>query len=118
MHELAIANSIVRTVLEAMDRDGYTAVTRVGLHIGALTDVVPEALVFGFEAIVKGTALEHTRLDIEQIPIKGKCRECGGEFTIEEFSFVCPLCSGRDIAMSQGDELDITYLEVENEEGG
>ena len=118
MHELAIADSIVRAVLEAMDRDGYTAVTRVGLQIGALTDVVPDALTFGFEAIVKGTALEHTRLVIERIPIKGKCRECGGEFTIEEFAFVCPLCGGRDIDISQGGELDITYLEVGDEEGG
>ncbi|MGD8605331.1 MAG: hydrogenase maturation nickel metallochaperone HypA, partial [Anaerolineales bacterium] len=65
MHELAIADSIFRTVLAEIDKNGYARVSAIGLRIGLLTDVVPEALTFGFEAIARGTSLEHTGLKIE-----------------------------------------------------
>jgi len=115
MHELAIAESIYRTVCEAMERNGYRSVSRIGLRIGALTDIVPDALTFGFAAIAKGTPLEATILEIESVPIRGECRDCGGKFTVEGFVFVCPHCHGRDIKMSQGDELDIAYFEVDDD---
>jgi len=115
MHELAIAETIYRTVREAMDHEGYRTVHRVGLRIGALTDVVPESLNFGFDAITRGTRLESTRLEIESVPIRGQCNGCGEEFAVERFEFVCPRCGGRDNRLAQGDELEIAYLEVDRE---
>ncbi|UCG61124.1 MAG: hydrogenase maturation nickel metallochaperone HypA [Candidatus Zixiibacteriota bacterium] len=51
MHELAIANSIMNTVLTEADKQNLKSIIAVGLRIGALTDVVPEALEFGFGAL-------------------------------------------------------------------
>ena len=115
MHELAIADSIFRTVLAEIDKNGYARVSSIGLRIGLLTDVVSEALTFGFEAIARGTPLEHTRLEIERIPITGRCRTCGAENQIERYLFVCPHCGSRDIDMIQGGELDIAYIEIDDE---
>ena len=115
MHELAIADSIFRTVLAEIDKNGYARVSSIGLRIGLLTDVVSEALTFGFEAIARGTPLEHTRLEIERIPIIGRCRTCGSENQIERYLFVCPHCGSRDIDMIQGGELDIAYIEIDDE---
>ena len=118
MHELAIAQQIVHSVLTKMETDNYAEVTEIGLRIGALTDIVPDALEFGFSAATRGTPLEHTRLSIERVPITGTCAGCEKSFTVEHFVFVCPHCRGRDISMSQGDELEIAYLEVEDNDTG
>ncbi len=112
MHELAIANSIVNTVLDEAKRQNFRSVTCVGLRIGALTDIVPEALEFGFSAITQGTLLEGASLKIENVPVKGSCRGCGEIFEVNGFVFVCPGCESTDIAVEQGQELDIVYIEV------
>jgi hydrogenase nickel incorporation protein HypA/HybF len=115
VHELAIAESIVQNVLAACERNGYRRVSAVGLRIGVLTDVVPDALEFGFRAITRDTSLRNTVLEIEHVSVQGTCRTCKFEFQVEEFVFVCPRCEGRDISMSQGNELDIAYLDIEDE---
>ena len=112
MHELAIANSIMNTVLDEARKHDYKSVTAIGLRIGALTDVVPEALEFGFSAIAGGTLLEGARLEIENVPVQGKCSGCGETFEVKGFVFVCPGCGSSDIAVEKGQELDIAYIEV------
>jgi hydrogenase nickel incorporation protein HypA/HybF len=114
MHELGIADSIVRTVLDEIRKRKLGRVTAVGVRIGELTDVVPEALEFGFEAIARGTLLAGTKLKIEQVPLKGVCQGCHKDIAIERFLFVCPHCNGSDIAVTSGEELDLTYIEADD----
>lgn len=92
MHELAIANSIVETVLREVERQQLPPVIKIAVRIGALSDVVPEALQFNFEAITKTTVLERATLEIEQVPLEGECKSCGREFGVEKYVFVCPVC--------------------------
>jgi len=114
VHELAIANSIVNTVLEEAKKRNFKSVAAIGLKIGALTDVVPEALEFGFSAIVAGTLLERTKLEIESVPVTGACSACREIFEVQGFVFACPSCGSSDITVEKGQELDIVYIEVDN----
>ncbi|MEW6413215.1 MAG: hydrogenase maturation nickel metallochaperone HypA [Candidatus Zixiibacteriota bacterium] len=113
MHELAIANSIVNTVLKQVEKQNLGRVNAVGLRIGALSDVVPEALEFGFSAIIAGTALEGARLKIENVPVLATCTDCAATFGVKELVFACPECRSRNVELEQGQELDIVYIEVE-----
>ncbi len=115
MHELGIADNIVTAVLKEMSERNLRSVSAIALRIGAMTDIVPEALEFGFEVLIRETPLHGARLKIERVPVKGHCRACGTEFEVEEFIFVCPECSSGDIIVTQGTELDIAYLEVEDD---
>jgi hydrogenase nickel incorporation protein HypA/HybF len=112
MHELSIANAIVDAVTQEIQRRNLPPVQTIVVRIGVLSGVVPEALQFGFEAITSGTPLAKTKLQIEQVPLQGKCRDCDHEFTVEDFVFACPLCQSGQIKVTRGDELDIAYLEV------
>lgn len=114
MHELSIAQSILETVLGEAERRNLTAVHIIGLRIGAMTDIVPEALEFGFNALKADTFLKDTNLKIETVPIKGYCEKCQQRFEVQEFIFVCPNCYSNKIKTEQGSELDIAYLEVED----
>ncbi|MCP4684232.1 MAG: hydrogenase maturation nickel metallochaperone HypA [bacterium] len=114
MHELKIAESIVDSVSKEMERRGLKSLRAVGLRIGELTDIVPESLEFGFNAIVAATPMEGVRLEIERVPITGRCRDCGAEFAVRDFQFLCPTCEGRGVTTVGGNELEICYLEVDD----
>lgn len=114
MHELSIAQSILDTVISEAVKRELKQVNIIGLRIGAMTDIVPEALEFGFNALKADTILSNTSLKIETVPIKGYCEKCSERFEVNEFIFVCPQCYSNKIKTEQGSELDIAYLEVED----
>ncbi len=114
MHELSIASSIVKTVLQEVENRNLKTVTLISLRIGALTDIVPDSLQFGFEVIKKDTLLAKTKLQIETLSVKGCCNNCKNSFEVVEFIFICPNCSSGDIDMNQGNELEIAYIEAED----
>ncbi|MEW6051837.1 MAG: hydrogenase maturation nickel metallochaperone HypA [Candidatus Zixiibacteriota bacterium] len=114
MHELAVADNIVNAVLAEMQRRGLSSVATVAVRVGALTDIVPDALEFGFEILTRETALAATKLKIDRIPCQGRCRDCGKDFEVQECVFVCPHCQSCDIQMTRGNELDIAYIEVDD----
>ena len=93
------------------------AVKKIGLKIGVLSGLLPDALAFGFEALVKDTPLEKTLLEIEHVPVSGTCEDCGKNEVIDELKFSCPACGSTRIKMTAGDELRIAYLEVEEPDG-
>ncbi len=115
MHELSIAQSILDTVLQEMESRQLPRISKIVVHVGVLSGVVPEALQFGFDALKKQTPLEGTVLSIEMIPVRGHCTDCGADFQVENFAFSCPQCQSGQIQMTRGDELNIAYLEVEEE---
>ncbi|HZO99831.1 MAG TPA: hydrogenase maturation nickel metallochaperone HypA [Terriglobia bacterium] len=116
MHELSIADSIIETVrAETAKHPGARAV-KVGLRIGALAGVDPDALSFGFEALVRGTDLEPLALGVEYVPRTQRCPKCGLIFPAEDFSIQCPKCGELETIFAGGDELQIAYLELEEAE--
>ena len=112
MHELSIAQSIIDTVLTALQRQPAAKLSAVHVRIGQMTDVAPDALSFGFSAITRDTPLDGAELVIESVPIRARCRNCSHPFSVSDFRFICPQCFTRDVEMVQGDELEITSIEI------
>jgi hydrogenase nickel incorporation protein HypA/HybF len=108
MHELALADSIVRMVT---DRAGADRVVRVRLSIGRLAAVVPDAMRFSFEMCARGTPLEGAALEIRDVPARGHCRTCGAD---EELADALPLCrcGSADLEIKSGMEMRIDEVEV------
>jgi hydrogenase nickel incorporation protein HypA/HybF len=113
MHELSIASAIVDTLTSEMQSRGLSRISKVGLRIGALTNVDSEALRFGFETTIVDTPLAGCVLEIENVPIKATCRKCGSSFQANDFIFICPNCESSDNEVTQGQELEIAFLEAE-----
>ena len=116
MHELAIANSIVETVQQEVERQHLPPVEKIVVRLGALSDIVPEALLFNYEIITRDTSFAKTQLEIEVVPLEGKCGDCGQNFPVEDYIFSCPECNSGNIEVIRGEELDIAYIEVEDAE--
>lgn len=112
MHELSIAGNIVDTVRRETSDRGLSRIEAITIRIGRMTDVNPDALTFGFEVITRDTELAGTKLIIELVPIAAKCKRCGREFEVPEYSFICPDCSSNAVELIRGLELDIAFFEV------
>ncbi|MFQ5605018.1 MAG: hydrogenase maturation nickel metallochaperone HypA [bacterium] len=115
MHELAIANSIFETVMQEMQARKISSVKQVGIQIGVLSCVDAESLRFNFEVITSQTPLSQTRLEIENVAVQGVCRDCAHDFEVHDFVFACPNCHSGHIQVTKGEELQIVYLEVDDE---
>ncbi len=110
MHELGIALEIINIVREESSKRNLNRLQEIGIRLGSLSGVDPEALSFSFEAATLDTLLASAKLIIEQIPVRGKCRSCGKELQVDDFVFMCPHCDSVDIDITQGQELDLAYL--------
>lgn len=113
MHELSIADAILDTVRSEAGRRPGAHVAKVCVRVGALSGVVPEALSFGFECLVKGTDLEPLTLVIESTPRRQRCVPCNFTFESAEDNPACPRCGRTDTQFAGGDELDLAYLEID-----
>lgn len=116
MHELGMAYSLLNTLREEAARRHAPRVRKIGLRLGELAAVDPEALRFCFDALTRGTDLESVGLDIEIRARRHLCKACGAEFTVMDYDFACPQCRGLNSECVSGDELEIAYLEVEEHE--
>jgi hydrogenase nickel incorporation protein HypA/HybF len=113
MHEMSIAQSILDIVLQESQTHQVKQVLSVSLKLGELSAVEPESLRFCFELLIQGTLAEGARLDIEQVPITCRCRDCGSDFTVRELIFNCPKCKGSTVEMLTGRELSIDSFDAE-----
>jgi len=112
MHELSIAEAVIDVVARhARGRRVYV----VELKVGHLRQVVPSSLEFAFELLTDGTELDGAELVIEEVPARGRCRECGAETTVSSFPLQCGSCGGLDLTVSAGEELLVDALELEQE---
>lgn len=120
MHELSLAAALLETLEEEAGKHGSKKVTHVRLKVGALSGVVPELLESAFEAVKKGTIADAAALEIEAVPVRLRCRDCGGERLDAEGDFACLACGGRSVEILEGRELFVERieLEVDGPEGG
>lgn len=112
MHEMSITISMLELVREEMEKDGGGTLKSLKIKVGELTAVEPGALSFCFTSAIEGTPFEGARLDIEEIPLTGRCTDCAKEFHMEGFLVGCPKCDGPSIEKIAGDELEIVSMEV------
>jgi hydrogenase nickel incorporation protein HypA/HybF len=113
MHELSIAHSVLEAVRAEAGRRPGARILKVGLRVGELAGVNPEALGFCFEALVRGTELEPLALEIEPGPRRQRCPACGHTFAVADGRLACPQCRAAETQCVGGDELEMVYLEVE-----
>jgi len=113
MHELSIANSVLEAVRVEVQRRPGARLLKVGLRVGELAGVDPDALSFGFQALVQGTEFEPAILEIESRPRRHRCGECSFDFIIRDYNVDCPRCGAARTECISGDELELAYLELE-----
>lgn len=113
MHEVSIVEGLVDILKETAQQHGLTKITGVKLRIGAMRQIVPEALRFAFEIVGKGTVAEGATVTITDVATRARCSACSSEFLVEDSCFVCLSCGSGQVTVTEGKELYIDSLEGE-----
>lgn len=113
MHEMGITASILGTAVEAAEEQGAKRINSIHVTIGELTDIVPDALQFAFEALRQGTIAEEATLVVERLGAKSRCGQCGKEFEHGKFDLTCPECDSFLCEVLQGRELRIDSIDID-----
>jgi hydrogenase nickel incorporation protein HypA/HybF len=113
MHELSIAQNILEIVSGQCVARGYQRIDSVNLRIGRASGIMPDALLFAFDAIKSDSIARDAVLHIEEMPVSGRCNDCKNVFLVEEeYVLSCPSCGGRNFRITGGREMDVIDMEV------
>jgi hydrogenase nickel incorporation protein HypA/HybF len=118
MHELGVATAVLDIVRQHVPESQAHLVRRVRVRLGELAGVVPETLEFCFGAIVAGTPYQGAVLDLERVPVRGRCKDCGATLAMHEPVFWCPDCHSSRVRLLSGREMNVTEVELEDEQEG
>lgn len=110
---MSIAQSILKIILAEAQRNGATKIKTVRVRAGELRGIVEHQLAFLFDFVTKDTPAEGAKLEVETIPIKGKCKSCEHVFMVKDFEFLCPECESKEIDTIEGMELAVKEIEIE-----
>jgi len=110
VHELSLCRSIANIV--GRHAEGRT-VSVVRIQIGQLRQVVPDTLVYCWDLVSAGTPLAGSRMDVEGVPARIRCRACGHVAEVGDVPvFACADCGSTDAEIVSGEEFMITSLEL------
>jgi len=112
MHEMSLALALVGLVEDRARREGAARVLTVGVAVGRLGHVEPEALAFCLDGAARGTLVEGARFAIEERPGRAWCFDCAAEVGLERRGAPCPGCGGQALRVAGGEELRVTTMEI------
>ena len=113
MHELSITRNVLDIVIEHAKRAEAQRVSAINLVVGDLTGFVDDSIQFYFDMLSPDTLAEGARLVIRRIPATVHCRDCGEEFTLQDYNWACPKCTAIGGDVLSGREFSVESIEIE-----
>jgi hydrogenase nickel incorporation protein HypA/HybF len=133
MHELALADSVVKAALRAADDAGMSHIERITVKVGELQQIEREIFEFSLTTVIpsQDTRLADTEFDVTEEKVRFRCRSCGhdygrsdvaieGDDAGEAIHFIpelshafarCPKCGSPDFDITQGRGITLERIE-------
>ncbi len=134
VHELALAEAVVRAALDTAVENGISRLSRIVVQIGELQSIQRETFEFALREVMPASEprIAATRIDLELEPARFRCRPCGRAFaladtegfadeeTSEAVHFIpelahafvrCPDCNSPDFEVTAGRGVLLRELE-------
>lgn len=113
MHELSVTQGILNIVIDQAKKHEVKKISKIRIKMGVLSDLLPESINYYFSIISKDSIAEGSVIEVEKLPLKVCCKDCGHVSEIDIKKFRCLSCSGQNLKIIQGNEFYIDSLEVE-----
>ncbi|REJ92469.1 MAG: hydrogenase maturation nickel metallochaperone HypA [Planctomycetota bacterium] len=116
MHEASLVRSLLSQVSNLLLEHNGESVEIIRVEMGPLSGVERLLLEIAFEQQVHDTLCRGATLQVEEVPLSAVCRDCGDEFDIERFRFVCPSCNSTRVRVTGGDEFRLLDVDIQTKE--
>lgn len=113
MHEMSLAEGVRGIVEQALPSCGERRIAAIVLQIGELAAVETEALLFCLEVVLRGSAAEGARIEVDTVPGTGWCMPCAANVPIAALYDPCPQCGSYQVQATGGTEMRVQALELE-----
>ena len=113
MHELAVCQDIISQVENIAQDHNAVAVHQVIVEIGPLSGIEPGLLQAAFPIASAGTLAEKAKLEINEIPVKVKCRNCQKVSEVSTNDLTCRYCGNWQTDIVSGDEMLLKRIELD-----
>ena len=114
MHELGIAEDIVRTALQTPGA-APESLRALRVQVGQLSSVVVPSLEMCLSAVLEDRGLQEVQVGITEVPARAEC-ECGESYQPEDLFTECPRCGGFQREFTDGREVVLDSIEVQDGE--
>lgn len=116
MHELPVAESLLRTAVEHAERAGARRITDLYLVLGEFSSIVDDSIAFYWDIISEDTIAQGAALHFQRVPARMRCTDCAHEYHPSDVQLACPACGSSRIRVLEGEEFYLDSIEVETEE--
>jgi hydrogenase nickel incorporation protein HypA/HybF len=129
MHEWALAEAVLSTVLREAEKREAIRIKRIVIGLGSLQQIEKEIFRFALKELAKGTPLMKVKFSIKHVDARLKCNRCTREWkfspkkeSAELIHFLpeavhayekCPSCGSPDFSIQRGRGVWIEKIEVE-----
>jgi len=114
MHETAVAESILRTILEHAEKVDSKPVSAT-ISCGQFNALNDEVMQFAFETAAADTICRHMKLTIKHIPLRATCRQCKTTFEFDMYHPACKQCDSIEFDFEPDAPLLLEEIEFEEE---
>jgi hydrogenase nickel incorporation protein HypA/HybF len=112
MHEGAVMQGVINSILTAMENAGASRVTNVQLAVGASGHFTEEAVRQYFQALTQGTPIQGATLVLSWLPATYQCLSCQKRFESTSSTATCPGCGDVALEISHQDECSLRSIDV------
>ena len=112
MHEVALAEGVLRIVLDAARANAARCVRAVRVELGALAHVEPGALSFCFDAVTRGSMAEGAKLEILRTEGAAWCMPCGARVALARLGDACPRCGSHQLQVVEGEDMRVIDIAI------
>ncbi|GAA5786340.1 putative hydrogenase nickel incorporation protein HypA [Chitiniphilus shinanonensis] len=112
MHELSLAENVIRIVENAARQARARRISRVRLGVGALAHVEPDTLQFCCELAARQTLLAEAVFEVERMPGRAHCNGCNQDVALKRIGLPCPQCGSFDLRVTAGEEMQVLEVVV------
>lgn len=116
MHEFSTVKKLLNQAIKEAEKKDVDEITKIWMEIGELKFISKESAETAFKTLSQGTIAENADLEVEIVPSKIKCKECGYEgeaevpenvpHTLNPEELGCPECGG-EIKIIQGKKASV-----------
>jgi hydrogenase nickel incorporation protein HypA/HybF len=109
MHETGLCEGVLAVVRDVSQDE---PVSRIRLRVGRLQGVVPDVFEFCWRMVAQDTAAAEAALELEDVPIRVRCRACGTENELPASTIACLGCGSPAVEVVAGASLEIEEVEL------